>query len=136
MQFGNATRLWSLGAVACMSFAVVQAQTVTGSVTGTVLDASGAAVPNAEVAAVNVTTGVRTNATSNDAGVYSIRFLPIGSYTVEVHAQGFAPLTTPQFQLEISQIAKIDAHVSVNASTTVEVTAAAQPILDTSDGTI
>ncbi len=136
MQFVNSTRLWSLAAVACMSFAAVQAQTVTGSITGTVLDASGAAVPHATVTAVNTTTGVRTPVTSNDAGVYSIRFLPIGSYTVEVQATGFSPLTIPPFQLEISQVAKIDAHVSVNASTTVEVTAATQPILDTSDGTI
>ena len=136
MRFGNETRCWSLAAVACMSFAAVQAQTVTGTVTGTVLDPSGAAVPGATVTIVNVATGVRTPATSNQTGVYSVRFLPIGAYRVEVEAAGFAPLTVPQFQLEIGQVAKIDAHVNVNASTTVDVTAATQPILDTSDGTI
>ena len=60
---------------------VVPAQTVTGSVTGTVLDPSGAAVPGASVAAINAATGVRTPTTSNADGVYSIRFLPIGVVT-------------------------------------------------------
>lgn len=123
-------------AVASLSLACVQAQTVTGTVTGTVLDPSGAAVPNATVSVVNSTTGVRSTATSNGAGVYAVRFLPIGAYTVEVNAAGFAPLNLPQFQLEISQTAKIDAHVTVNASTTVDVESSATPILDTSDGTI
>ncbi len=112
------------------------AQTVTGAVTGTVLDPSGAVVPNAAVTAVNAVTGVRTSATTNDAGVYSIRFLPIGPYTVEVAAPGFNSFTTPQFALNIDQTAKIDAHVNVGASSSVEVTAEAAPILDTSDGTI
>lgn len=123
--------------VACaLSLAAVHAQTVTGAVTGTVLDPSGAAVPNAAVAAVNVTTGVRTAATSNSAGVYSIRFLPIGAYRLEVNAQGFSTLTTAQFQLEIDQTAKIDPHVALGATTTVDVESAATPILDTADGTI
>ncbi len=111
-------------------------QTVTGSVTGTVTDPSGAVIPHAIVVAVNTATGVRTPATSNDAGVYSIRFLPIGPYTVEVTAPGFSKLTIPQFALEINQTAKVDAHVTVGASTTVEVQGNLAPILDATDATL
>ncbi len=112
------------------------AQTVSGSVSGTVLDPSGAVVPHASVNAVNTATGVRTSATSNAAGIYSIRFLPIGTYTVEVKAQGFQTLATAPFSLEIDQQATIDAHVTVGASASVEVQGGLAPILDTSDGTI
>ncbi|WP_245536099.1 TonB-dependent receptor [Terriglobus roseus] len=119
-----------------LSCGLGQAQTTTGSVSGTVQDASGAVVPNAVVAAINADTGVRTEATTNGAGVYSIRFLPIGRYKVEVNASSFATFATPVFQLEINQSAKIDAKLSVNSITTVDVEASAAPILNTSDGAI
>jgi hypothetical protein len=83
-------------------------QTVTGAVTGTVTDSSGAVVPGATVVAINVATTVRTTATTNSDGVYSIRFLPIGNYELEVAAQGFTKITLPQLTLEIGQTAKID----------------------------
>jgi hypothetical protein len=47
------------------------------------------------VAAINVATTVRTPATTNTAGVYSIRFLPIGNYEMEVAAKGFTKFTLP-----------------------------------------
>jgi hypothetical protein len=114
-----------------------RAQTVTGAVTGTVTDPSGAVVPGATVVAINVATTVRTPATTNSAGVYSIRFLPIGNYEMEVAAKGFTKFTLPQFTLEIGQTAKIDAHLSVSASSTsVTVNGALAPILDTADGSL
>ena len=125
------------GTVALLAVAPAFAQTVTGSVSGTVTDPTGAIVPNASVAVINVETGVRTPANTNDAGVYTVRYLPIGRYTVEVTAQGFNKFTVPPFQLEINQTAKIDARVNpAGADTTVDVSAAAAPILDTTDGTI
>ena len=86
---------------------------------------------------INVATTVRTLATANSTGVYSIRFLPIGNYKVEVAAEGFTKITLPQFTLEIGQTAKIDAHLSVGASnTSVAVNGALAPILDTTDGSL
>src|SRR5258708_6432371 len=67
----------------------LSAQTVTGSVGGTVSDPTGAVVPNATVIAHNIATGIDTQATTNAAGIYSIRFLPIGEYEVTVQAPGF-----------------------------------------------
>lgn len=127
--------LFALSAVAVCSVCS-SAQTTTGSVTGTVQDASGAVIPNARVTAVNTQTNVRNEAATNSAGVYSLRFLPIGTYTLEVTAPSFAPFKAPAFQLEINQTAKIDLKMSVTSSTSVDVTADAAPILNTSDGTI
>src|ERR1700710_1974016 len=75
----------------------LSAQTVTGSVGGTVTDPSGAVVPNAQVTAHNVATGVDTRATTNAAGIYSNRFLPIGQYEVTVTASGFTTAKLPAF---------------------------------------
>ena len=136
MRYSTLFRSAGLGAAAVLFVPAALAQTVTGAVTGTVLDPSGAVIPGATVVAINVTTGVQTSATSNRSGVYSIRFLPIGEYRVEVTAPGFAKLNVPQFRLEIDQTAKIDAHVSLGATTSVDVQAGAAPILDTEDGTI
>jgi len=68
---------------------LVSAQSATTSLRGTVTDPTGAVVPNAQVTAHNTATGVDTQATTNGAGVYNIRFLPIGQYEVTVSATNF-----------------------------------------------
>lgn len=113
------------------------AQTVTGSITGEVTDQSGAVVSGARVIATNAATGVKTAAQTNSAGVYTIRFLPIGTYTVNVDAKGFASAQVPAFSLEIDQTATVNVTVQVGTSaTTVQVTEAIHPILDTTDATL
>jgi len=127
------------GAVLTLSLLATTAalsQTVTGSITGLVTDPSGAVIPHASVIVTNTATGVHTPTTSNDSGVYTVRFLPIGPYTVEVTSQGFSKVTVPQFALEINQAAKIDAHLAVGASTDVKVEGQLAPILDTTDATL
>ena len=122
--------------VALLAACSAYGQTVTGSITGTVTDPTGAVIPNASVTAVNTQTGVRNAAMSNGAGVYSLRFLPIGQYRIEVTAKGFSELTVPPFALEINQTADENAHLTVGATTTVKVTGNLAPILDTSNGTL
>jgi Carboxypeptidase regulatory-like domain len=61
----------------------------TGSISGTVVDPSGAAVPGAKITATNVDTGVtRQTATTGD-GSYAFLGLPVGSYSLTVEATGF-----------------------------------------------
>jgi hypothetical protein len=111
-------------------------QTVTGSITGQVTDPSGAVVSGAKVIAENAATSVKTSTETNASGVYTIRFLPIGTYTVTIEGKGFATQKTPPFTLEIDQTAKIDASLTIGSSTTVSVQADFHPILDTSDATL
>ncbi len=112
-------------------------QTVTGSVSGVVTDPSGAVVVGATVTAQDTTTGVSTPTTTNAAGAYSIRFLPIGEYRIRVSANGFATSEYPPFALEVDQTAKIDAHLTVGAETqTTTVQGELAPILNTSDASL
>ncbi len=109
------------------------AQTVTGSITGSVTDPSGAVVPSAQVVAHNLDTGVDTPTTTNNDGFYRIQFLPIGRYQVTVQATGFSQVTLPPFTLEVLQTPTFNVKLQVgSAATTVNVSAAA-PILNTND---
>ena len=114
----------------------VFAQTVTGSITGQVTDPSGAVVVGAKVTAENAATSVQTLAKTNASGVYTIRFLPVGTYTVTVEATGFTKEKTPPFALDIDQTAKVDAQLKIGVSETMVVQENFHPILDTTDATL
>jgi len=113
-----------------------RAQTVTGSITGRISDPSGAVIAGASVTAENTATSVKTVAQSNAAGVYSIRFLPIGSYTLTIEASGFSLQKISTFSLEIDQTAQVNASLTIGASSTVTVESDTHPILDTADSTL
>ena len=88
----------------CVSSA--SGQTVTGSIAGVVTDPSGAVVSGAKVVCENTATGVKTSVQTNSAGVYTLRFLPIGTYAVTIVAKGFATQKVEAFPLEINQTAE------------------------------
>lgn len=68
---------------------LAQAQTLTGTISGVVIDASGGVVPHAEVKATNEATGQTWTAASGSSGEFQLQNLPAGSYTMEVSAPGF-----------------------------------------------
>jgi len=113
------------------------AQTVTGTIRGTVTDPAGAIVTGATVTATNAASGVATATKTNGTGEYSIRFLQIGKYSLTVAAQGFETADYGPFALEIDQTAKIDIPLHIGkASATVDVSAQMQPILNTESATL
>lgn len=124
-------RLVVLAGMLSLALQTIFAQTITGTITGTVTDQSGAVVPNVRIVTTNTGTNVSTTATSNDSGIYNLLFLPAGEYTVAAEAQGFKRATVDAFRLEVNQTARVDVQMQVGATTeTVEVTAAA-PVLQT-----
>ena len=80
------------------------AQTVYGSITGTVTDPSGAVVPNAKVVVRGEQTGTIFNGVSTSAGVFRFPQVPIGSYEITVTAQGFkeTQITGVQVNLQVT----------------------------------
>ncbi len=70
----------ALTVVLLPSFA--SAQTVTGTLQGTLTDSKGAVVPGVDVSVVNVDTGQEQNLKTNQDGSYSAPFLPLGRYKV------------------------------------------------------
>ncbi len=107
------------------------AQEVTASITGTVTDPSGAAVPGATVTATSQERGLTFTDVTNDSGLYRIAQLPVGTYTLKVEKSGFALASHAPFVLAVNQVARVDVGMKVGqTSETVEVTGAA-PVLET-----
>ncbi|HEY1424292.1 MAG TPA: carboxypeptidase-like regulatory domain-containing protein, partial [Candidatus Acidoferrum sp.] len=107
------------------------AQEVTATVTGTVVDPSGASVAGAVVTAKSVERGISYTGTTGENGLYRISQLPVGSYELRVEKQGFASAAYPAFTLSLNQVARVDIEMKVGqVSQTIEVTGAA-PVLKT-----
>jgi outer membrane receptor protein involved in Fe transport len=106
----------------------VQAQTETGTITGTITDPTGAVVPDAKVTARNVATNAVRVVTTNTAGTYIVSNLIPADYLVIVEAGGF---TTQQRAVNVTVGARVgqDIQLTVGQSTTtVEVTEVATAV--------
>lgn len=115
----------------CLTGHRAWAQTITGALTGTVTDASGAVVANVKVTATNQGTNLDYNTQSNAAGVYNLLFLPVGSYTVRAEAPGFKKTVLGPFTLEVNQTARVDINMQVGEVTQSIEIAGVAPILQT-----
>lgn len=80
---------WALLGALVLAAPGLRAQVLYGSLTGTVTDSSGAAVPNVKVEAVNTGTGVVRVATTESTGSYSFNDLQGGSYKITFSAPAF-----------------------------------------------
>ena len=107
-----------------------------GSITGTVVDSSGAMVAGADVTATNLETNVVTKTISNQSGIYVLANLPPGRYSVEFKREGFRSVQHPTITLESTEVARLDSTLQVGAvSDSVTVTTDA-PVLDLERPTI
>jgi hypothetical protein len=71
---------------------------------GSVVDPSGAVVPDAKVTATDVATGISYSATSSRDGLFEFLQLPIGDYAVKVERSGFKTFTEGHIHLDLDQI--------------------------------
>src|SRR5437016_14059279 len=76
-------------------------QEVTASITGTVMDPTGAAVVGATVTAKSVERGLTYTSVTNESGIYRIAQLPVGSYELKVEKSGFASVAYAAFVLNV-----------------------------------
>src|SRR5260370_19982623 len=89
------------------------AQITTTTITGTVTDPTGAAIPNAQVTAANTGTNLSRSAQTGGQGEFRIEFLPVGSYNVEITAQGFKKFVRSGLVLEVNVPARVDAVLQI-----------------------
>ena len=104
--------------------APVAAQSTFGSISGSVTDASGAAMPDATVTLTSSATAAKQTVTSGPDGLYSFVDLTPGSYVLEVEKQGFKHFKRDPVVVQVQQAVRIDVPMEVGAVTqTVEITA-------------
>jgi carboxypeptidase family protein/TonB-dependent receptor-like protein len=90
----------------------------TASITGTVTDASGAAVAGVPVAVRNAEHGINRTGTTNDSGDYLFSSLPIGSYDLIVSAPGFKKYEAKGVVLRVAEKARINVTLEVGTIST------------------
>ena len=101
----------------------------TASITGTVTDPSGAAIPNAQVTVSSPARGINRTAPSNATGDYLFSALPIGAYDLTVTAPGFKKFQAAGIILRVAEKARVDVAMQVGGGkeeVTVEGTNVAQ----------
>ena len=123
-------RLWVMAAVLCSSVAVAQT-TGAGTITGTVTDQSGSAVPGAAVVVRNVNTGTERALVTNAAGLYVAPFMQPSMYEITANKAGFGKILRKDLTLQVGQVLAVDIALPLQTTMeTVTVTGEA-PIVDT-----
>jgi hypothetical protein len=123
----------ALFACVCLLISVPSsAQSVYGSLFGTVTDSSGAAIPNANITVKDEAKGTVVTATSNGSGDYSVPHLIPDVYDLKVTAKGFKVFETKGISVQADTSPRIDPALQIGAeNTTVEVNADTEPELKT-----
>src|SRR5258708_36553348 len=125
------TRVLLVGLAIFMAQVAIQAQTTTGSLSGTITDPSNAVVPAATVTLVNTATGAERSAVTSSEGTFSFQTLQPGTYTITVEAKGFRKAVARDITVSVSSVAQVTIPLEVgSASETVTVTAT-QDIINT-----
>ncbi len=106
------------------------AQSSNGSISGTVTDASGGALPGVTITALNTATGLSRTAVTNSAGHYDIPLLPPGVYSVSSELSGFQPVKYDRIVVNVGSDSAVNISLKQGVSESVTVTAAA-PLIDT-----
>ncbi len=104
---------------------VAYAQVLYGSLTGNVVDPTGAGVPGARVEALNAGTGVSRQTQTDARGAYLFSDLQAGTYRVTTQATGFQTAVTDNVVVNANEVRRIDVNMTISQATqTVEVSAA------------
>src|SRR4051812_7141002 len=112
---------------------LVYAQTPTGSISGTVADASGAQVPGATVRLTNANTHETKSTTSSPSGTYLFPIVAVGDYFLEAEASGFKIQKRTGVSLDVNQNARVDFSLQVGSMKEVVEVTADSPLVDTMD---
>jgi len=95
---------------------LLQAQDTNAALSGTVMDASGAAVPGAKLILTNAATGFKSTYLSDKAGQFTFRNLTPGTYNLETSAAGFSSSVQKGLELSIDQTARADVQLTVGST--------------------
>lgn len=121
----------------CMLTAISgRAQQDRGTILGTILDSTGASVPNAVVVVENQQTAARREMTTDSSGLYVAPELPVGIYRVTASLPGFKTRVQEGINVRVSDRVKLDLVLDPGETReTVTVTGEA-PLIDTASNTL
>ena len=115
-------------AIACLLGTAAGAQTVTGTIQGTVSDTSGGVLPGATVTIRQMDTGAQRVVVTNDAGLYTAPFVQIGRYTITAALSGFGTLTREDISVGLNDTRVVDFKLDPRVAESVTVKGEPPPI--------
>jgi Carboxypeptidase regulatory-like domain/TonB-dependent Receptor Plug Domain len=122
--------------LALAPFALGQGIT-TGTITGTVVDPSGAVVQNVHVQAIDIAKGTTLVTDTPADGVFSFRTVPVGTYRIEATASGFNQTVVNNVGVASGVSNNLGTvQLSIGASAQVVVNGNTEPLLNTSDSQV
>ena len=101
-----------------------------GAINGTVTDASGAAVPGADVTIRNTDTGIERKTLTTDAGDFTAAFLQPGRYEIQFGKAGFAKVFRKDLVLQVGQTLTVNIGLSLQAAQQEVTVTGAAPVVD------
>jgi Carboxypeptidase regulatory-like domain len=104
-------------------------QAITGTVVGTVSDATGAVVAGAKVTAKNVATGMTLSTTTGSEGNYTIPNVPSGTYDISAQMSGFSTAVAPGNVVQVQQTTRVDFTLATGSTTTEVTVTAVAPLV-------
>jgi hypothetical protein len=111
-------------------------QSADTAILGTVTESTGAVIPGAKVTVQQPATGLTRSVVTGTEGLYELRYLRPGQYTVEATHPGFRTERRTQIVIEVNQQARIDFALQVgDVQETVEISSAA-PLLETESAVV
>ncbi|MGA8022508.1 MAG: TonB-dependent receptor [Candidatus Acidiferrales bacterium] len=128
MNSNRFLRVLAIGFVFCLAAMLLSsplaAQSTFGSISGTVMDASGSAVADSQVTLTSVATSAKQTFTTGPDGLYSFVNLNPGAYTLEADKTGFKHFKRESVVVQVQQAVRIDVPMELGAvNQTIEVTA-------------
>lgn len=129
---GAGTRIFAVLVISLILCVAGQAQQITGSVSGSVKDTTGALVTTATVKATNIDTGFTRSVLVGSDGTYLLQYLPVGNYTVNVTAAGFEGFVQKNIAVAVDQTAALNITLAIGAATQTVTVNEAPPTVDTS----
>jgi hypothetical protein len=120
----------------CLLFTLpVSAQFDTGTIAGSVIDTTGAAIPRATVEITNSGTGILTTSHTDASGSFVASGLPFGHYVVSASASNFGKVTTQSLVLNVGATVSVKLVLAVAAANTTVTVTGTVTTIDTSSST-
>ena len=108
----------NVSAVAAVLFSAILANAgITGSISGTITDPSGAVMPGVTVTATSVSTGVRSTTVTDAQGFYRFPALNVDNYDVTVNQAGFRPFLESGVRIDANSAIQIDIQLQLGQLT-------------------
>jgi hypothetical protein len=112
------------------------AQSSGGTIAGTVVDPSGAVVPNAGVTATGADTGSVYNTVTTSAGVFRFPEMQLGRYNIKVVAAGFTTQNLEGILVTTGSVAPVEVHLSAGGSSTSITVNDSAPVVETENSEV